>query len=54
MPKWAYAWTLGCTIGFEFMDDDFLGGGWVLSLFIIKILHFKNLPPDMSDGYPDE
>ncbi len=51
--RWGYAWTIGATFGFEFIDKDFLNGGWVLHLGIIKILYFNNLPLDMDDGYDE-
>jgi len=46
MPRWGYAFTLGATFGFEFVDEDFFGGGWVLHLGFIKILYFSNIPTD--------
>jgi hypothetical protein len=46
MRKYGYAWTFGCTLGFEFIDEDFWGGGWILHLFLIKILCFNQVPDD--------
>jgi hypothetical protein len=34
------SFTLGLTVGFEFIDENFEGGGWVLHLFFLKVLYF--------------
>lgn len=43
MKTYGYAFTTGFTFGFEFIDEDFWGGGWILHLFIIKILKFNDV-----------
>lgn len=47
--RWGFAWTIGASFGFEFIDASFLNGGWVLHLGIIKILYFGDFPLDMND-----
>ena len=49
MPKFGWAWTIGCSLGFEFMDTSFMGGGWVVHLGFLKILYFKDMPPDLIE-----
>ncbi len=41
------SWTIGAVIGFEFVDKNFLGGGWVLHLGFLKIIYFADF--DMDD-----
>lgn len=46
MRTYGYAWTTGMTCGFEFIDNNFWGGGWILHLFLFKILCFYEAPTD--------
>lgn len=36
-----WSWTIGGTFGFEFVNKDFFGGGWILHLFLIKVMYFN-------------
>jgi len=46
MSNYGYALTTGLTVGFEFIGEDFWGGGWILHLFLVKILCFYDVPND--------
>lgn len=35
--------TLGLTLGFEWVDENFEGGGWILHLLFFKIIYFKGM-----------
>jgi hypothetical protein len=49
MSKWGYSWTIGCTFGFEFIDENFLGGGVAIHLGFFRVIYMKNLPLDFDD-----
>lgn len=37
----SFMFTIGLTVGFEFIDESFLGGGWILHLTFFKVMYFN-------------